>query len=62
MIELKVKVKADDYTLTDKYLVYETITLSPENPALQDYVKETLKKLKDPSDKVDVSLTIRMEW
>jgi hypothetical protein len=60
MIELNIKIKGDDQTLSKRFLVYENIVLSNENELLQKLVTDTMKDFHGDVD--DVSLTAKMVW
>ena len=61
MIEVKVKVKDDEQTLTQKFLVHEEgMKLSHDDENLSHMVKDTIEKFKGQPD--DVLVKIKYTW
>lgn len=61
MIEISVKLTNEESKFTKKFVQYEEgITLSKDDPVLNDVVKSAIDNFKAPVD--DVFLTIRMAW
>lgn len=60
MIELSVKVSNDEQTLTQKHMVYETVTLSVDDPTLLSLVKQAKEAFGENVE--DVVLKIKMTW
>ena len=59
-VELKITIKNEEKKQTHSFLCYEMITVSPEDPVLQAYVKKATKSFQDPFEEVIVAL--RMIW
>lgn len=62
MIEIIIKVTADDLTLTEKFLVHEEgLCLSHDDPQLGKMVKEVLDKFKSVNQP-DILIKIKYTW
>jgi len=62
MIEVTIKINADDLTLTEKFLVHEEgLSLSHDDPQLSRMVKEVLDKFKSVNQP-DVLIKIKYTW
>jgi hypothetical protein len=62
MIEVAIKVQADDITLTEKFLLNEEgLSLSHEDPVLSKMVKDVLDKFKS-INQPDILIKIKYTW
>jgi hypothetical protein len=60
MIEISVKVSGDDMTLTEHFLVHETISMSHDDPALSKIVSDTIAKFSGVVE--DVLVKAKYTW
>ena len=63
-IEIIVRVKNDDKSLTTNHLIYDEVVASPTDPTIDGLVRETIKNFKQNSDDIeitDVRVTIKIE-
>ena len=58
--EISVKVSNDEQKLTQKFLVYETISLTKDDLKLQQMVESTIKNFKGVVE--DVVVKVKMIW
>lgn len=62
MIEISIKISADDLTLTEKFLIHEEgISLSHDDPVLSKMVNDVLKKFNSQTPP-DVLIKIKYVW
>lgn len=62
MIELSITIKDEEETLTQKFLLYDPITLSIEDKSLVDMVKGVQGKFKGNLEASDITVKTRMAW
>ena len=60
VLEITVKIKSEDQTLSKKFLMYEEILLSKENPKLFEMVESVCKDFKGDID--SVIILSKMVW
>jgi hypothetical protein len=60
MIELTVKVKNSERTLSQKHVIYDPVTLQTEDSFLNELVKEATGVFGEEFD--DVEIKTRMSW
>jgi hypothetical protein len=58
--EITIKVSNDEQKLTQKFLEYETISLTKDDPKLQQMVESTIKNFKGIVE--DVVVKVKMVW
>lgn len=62
MIEISIKIKDGDTTLTEKFLEYDPIFLSQADPKLEQLVELTKAKFKGELIDPDIMIKIKMPW
>lgn len=62
MIEVTVKIKDDDLTLTERFLVYDPFTLSHDDEKLKKMVDNTIKKHSGQFSNPDILIKIKYTW
>lgn len=58
--EIKVRVKSNSLTLTEKALIYEPITADFHDPIIRDLIKQATKKFGGDQDEYDVKVSIKL--
>lgn len=62
MNEIHVKIKEEDITLVEKFLNYEIVTLSHDDPILLQMVEEAKSRFNGELKNPEISIKIKMEW
>jgi hypothetical protein len=62
VIEITVKIKSEDTTIAEKFLVYEPFLVSPDDPFLKDMIGKTLTKTKEPLVDPEIIVKINCFW
>ena len=61
MIELSIRIKdQEELTLTDKHLIYEPITLSPDDPTIRKLIDELVKTCSKTLHSPEVTVKAKM--
>ncbi len=58
--EIKVRVKSNSLTLTEKALIYESVTADLQDPIIRDLIKQATKKFGGDQDEYDVKISIKL--
>lgn len=62
MIEIVIRIKEEDFTISERFLHYDPFTLSKDDPILQKFILDTVKKanitLNDPEIVVKITLIL----
>ncbi len=58
--EVKVRVKSNSLTLTEKALIYDPITADFQDPIIRDLIKQATKKFGGEEDEYDVKVSIKI--
>lgn len=62
MIELTIKIKDDHHSFTKKELVYDTVSLSHDDPTLQKMVEQAQSEIKTKLEIPEISIKALMVW
>ena len=62
MKEVIVKIRSDETTITEKFLVYDDLTLSQEDKTLKEMVASVLAKFQASSGDLDIVVKVKMMW
>lgn len=60
--KVSIRIKSDDLTFKEDYLVYSPITISHEDKMLMQLVKQTMDKVKGELNNPDIIITAKLTW
>ncbi len=62
MIEITVKIKDDSNSFSKKEMLYDPISLSHDDPTLQELVKQVREEIKTQLDDPEITIKTMMVW
>ena len=61
--EVTIKIRSDETTISEKFLIYEPLLLSPDDKTLKELVASVLSKLNDIQlSDPEIVIKIKMTW
>jgi hypothetical protein len=62
MKEVTVKIRSEETTITEKFLIYEPILLAQDDKTLRELVASTMSKYQGELTDPDIVVKIKMTW